>query len=53
MRKGCRGSRRSGDFVSDFIQEKGTGELPSPAIMFPAMTGRDRSEEIKMENVKK
>lgn len=29
--------------VSDFTQEKAIGELPNPGIMFPAMTGRDRS----------
>lgn len=28
-----------GDLLSDFTQEKGTGELPNPAIMFPAITG--------------
>lgn len=32
-----------GDLLSVFTQDKGTGELPNPAIMFPAMTGRDRS----------
>lgn len=32
-----------GYFVSDFTQEKEAGELPNPGIMFPAMTGRDRS----------
>lgn len=32
-----------GYFVSEFTQEKETRELPNPGIMFPAMTGRDRS----------
>lgn len=32
-----------GYFVSEFTQEKETRVLPNPGIMFPAMTGRDRS----------
>lgn len=30
------------DFVSDFTQEEGAGELPHPGITFPAVTGRDQ-----------
>lgn len=33
-----------GDLLSDSTQEKGTAELPNPAIMFPAVTGSDRSQ---------
>lgn len=42
-----------GSSVSEFTQEKKTEELLNPGIMVPAMTGNDRSSQIKMENVVK
>ena len=42
-----------GSSVSEFTQEKKTGELLNPGIIVWAMTGSDRSSQIKMENVVK
>lgn len=42
-----------GSSVSEFTQEKKTGELLNPGIMVLAMTGNDRSSQIKMENIVK